>query len=247
MIARTVLEPGWVEVIVVEKTPILLVVPMAEAKFVPAPEERLTLWPVKGFPELSLTVTVMAELSLPLEFKLLRGLATTVDCVGLGVPMGTGSKVAVGWLLNRICPNPGLTMAEIIFVSGDVDERVAVKTPMESVAPLGGVMLLPDPETAREIVWALSPVLLISRTVTVMVVIWVPLAVKPVLVETDTEEVMSRAMPAGGKGGPGGRLAIRWLLPPLPPQATANMHAAQKLKKLAGVRRMMSPSSLLDF
>src|SRR5216683_2851580 len=160
MVADTVFDSAAVELNVPVATPLALVVPTGCVRVLPVPvAASTTVAPGIGLPFASRAVTVMVEVPLP---AVMGDVAATVDWVPETAPAFT-TTVAVCVIATA------LIVAETVFVSAPVDERVPVAIPLALVVPTGCVRVLPVPVAARTTVAPGIGLPFASRAVTVIV------------------------------------------------------------------------------
>src|SRR5216683_1074182 len=160
MVAETVFDPAAVELKLPVAIPLALVVPTGWINVFPVPvAAKTTVAPGIGLPFASRAVTVMVEVPLP---AVMGDVAATVDWVPETAPAFT-TTVAVCVIATA------LIVAETVFVSAPVDERVPVATPLAFVVPTGCVRVLPVPVAARVTVAPGIGLPFASRAVTVIV------------------------------------------------------------------------------
>src|SRR5213594_1865506 len=160
IVAETVFDSAAVDVRVPVATPLAFVVPTGWVSVLPVPEAaRTTVAPWIGLPLASRAVTVMVE---PVPPAVMGDVAATVDCAAETVPAFT-TTVAV------CVTATALIVADTVFDSAAVDERVPVATPLAFVVPTGCVSVLPIPEAASTTVAPWIGLPLASFAVTVMV------------------------------------------------------------------------------
>src|SRR5881409_3707514 len=117
----------------------------------------------------------MVEVPLP---AVMGDVAATVDCAAETVPAFT-TTVAV-WVIAT-----ALIVAETVFDSAAVDERVPVTTPLALVVPTGWVSVFPVPVAASTTVAPWIGLPLASRAVTVIVEVPLPAVMGDVAVTVD--------------------------------------------------------------
>src|SRR6266851_393018 len=145
-VAETVFDPAAVELKLPVAIPLALVVPTGWINVFPVPvAARTTVAPGIGLPFASRAVTVMVEVPLP---AVMGDVAATVAVCVIAT---------------------ALIVAETVFVSAPVDERVPVATPLAFVVPTGCVRVLPVPVAARVTVAPGIGLPFASRAVTVIV------------------------------------------------------------------------------
>jgi len=161
IVAETPFDPAAVELSEPVATPLALVVAAGWVSVLPAPvAASTTVAPATGLPLASRAVTVIVEVPLP---ALIGEVAVTVDCAADTAPAFT-TTVAV-WAIAT-----ALIVADTVFVSAVVEERVPVATPLAFVTPIGCVRVFPVVGVAASATvapWTGFP--LASRAVTVMV------------------------------------------------------------------------------
>src|SRR6266851_1068620 len=159
-VAETVFDPAAVELKLPVAIPLALVVPTGWINVFPVPvAARTTVAPGIGLPFASRAVTVMVEVPLP---AVMGDVAATVDWVPETAPAFT-TTVAVCVIATA------LIVAETVFVSAPVDERVPVAIPLALVVPTGWINVFPVPVAARVTVAPGIGLPFASRAVTVIV------------------------------------------------------------------------------
>jgi len=178
IVAETVFDPAAVELSKPVATPLALVVAAGWVSVLPAPvAASTTVAPATGLPLASRAVTVIVEVPLP---ALIGEVAVTVDCAADTAPAFT-TTVAV-WAIAT-----ALIVADTVFVSAVVEERVPVPTPLAFVTPIGCVRVFPVVGVAASVTvapWTGFP--LASRAVTVMVDVPLAAVIGDVAVTVDS-------------------------------------------------------------
>lgn len=151
-------------------------------------EARTTVAPLIGFENWSRTVAVMVDWLAPLLAVIVVGRAARSEAAALTGPAVTVTDAV--WV-TRTLP---FTVALIVFASAVVEEKLAVKTPLPFVVPLAaGLKLLPLPV---ELSTTAAPGIRfekVSRTVTVMSDVLVPLDAVMEATDAEAEDLL----PAG--------------------------------------------------
>lgn len=160
-VADTVLGSTAVELKVPVATPLELVVPPPLRVFPDPVAASTTLEPLTGFPNWSLTVTVIVDEPVPTTIEV--GWALTLDCAALIGPVLT---VTTGCCVRVTPPATAVTVCE----PAPVELNVPVVTPLPFVAA-GWVKLLPLPVAERVTAIPLSGLPLPFLTVMVMVLL----------------------------------------------------------------------------
>src|SRR6266852_4112182 len=177
MVAETVFDPAAVELKLPVAIPLALVVPAGWVRVLPGPvAARTTVAPGIGLPFASRAVTVIVD---PVPPAVIGEAAATVESAAETVPAFT-TTVAV-WVIAT-----ALTVADTVFDSATVDERVPVATPLALVVAAGCVRVLPVPEAARTTVAPGIGLPLASRAVTVIVEPVPPAVIGDVAATVDT-------------------------------------------------------------
>src|SRR5712692_1278055 len=177
IVADTVFDSAAVEVSVPVATPLALVVPTGWVRVFPVPvAASTTVAPGIGLPFASFAVTVIVE---PVPPAVIGEVAATVDCTAETAPAFT-TTVAV-WVIAT-----ALIVAETVFDSAAVDERVPVTTPLTLVVPTGCVSVFPVPDAARTTVAPWIGLPFASRAVTVIVEPVPPAVIGDVAATVDT-------------------------------------------------------------
>jgi len=178
IVAETPFDPAAVELSEPVATPLALVVAAGWVSVLPAPvAASTTVAPATGLPLASRAVTVIVEVPLP---ALIGEVAVTVDCAADTAPAFT-TTVAV-WAIAT-----ALIVADTVFVSAVVEERVPVATPLAFVTPIGCVRVFPVVGVAASATvapWTGFP--LASRAVTVMVDVPLAAVIGDVAVTVDS-------------------------------------------------------------
>jgi len=178
IVAETPFDPAAVELSEPVATPLALVVAAGWVSVLPAPvAASTTVAPATGLPLASRAVTVTVEVPLP---ALIGEVAVTVDCAADTAPAFT-TTVAV-WAIAT-----ALIVADTVFVSAVVEERVPVATPLAFVTPIGCVRVFPVVGVAASVTvapWTGFP--FASRAVTVMVDVPLPAVIGDVAVTVDS-------------------------------------------------------------
>src|SRR5207244_5679242 len=135
IVTETVFEPVAVEASVPVATPFASVVPTGCVNVFPVVgvAASTTVAPATGLPLASRAVTVIVDVPLP---AVIGEVAVTVDCAADTAP-GFTTTVAV-WAIAT-----ALIVADTVFVSAVVEERVPVATPLAFVTPIGCVGVFP--------------------------------------------------------------------------------------------------------
>src|SRR5216683_1137734 len=177
MVAETVFDPAAVELKLPVAIPLALVVPTGWINVFPVPvAAKTTVAPGIGLPFASRAVTVMVEVPLP---AVMGDVAATVDWVPETAPAFT-TTVAVCVIATA------LIVAETVFVSAPVDERVPVAIPLALVVPTGWINVFPVPVAARTTVAPGIGLPFASRAVTVIVDPVPPAVIGEVATTVDT-------------------------------------------------------------
>src|SRR5262245_15028815 len=167
-----------IEAIVPVATPLEFVTPGCTNVLLLPVEASCTVWPTTPLPFWSRTVTVIVEVAVPLAITPVVGDAVAVVRTAL-IVLGSPTKSTVGCWATTIWLAPGFTVAAIVLVSAVMLAIVPVATPKASVGP-GWTSVLLLPVAARLTAWPATGLPLMSRTVTVIVEVAVPLATTPV-------------------------------------------------------------------
>src|SRR6266852_4568472 len=166
IVAETVLDSAAVDARVPVATPLALVVPTGWVSVLPVPvAASTTVAPGIGLPFASRAVTVIVD---PVPPAVIGEVAATVDWVPETAPAFT-TTVAVCVIATA------LTVADTVFDSATVDDRVPVATPLAFVVPTGWVSVLPVPVAASTLVAPVIGLPSASFAVTVIVLWLVPL------------------------------------------------------------------------
>jgi hypothetical protein len=178
IVAETVFEPAAVELRVPVATPLAFVVPTGCVRSFPVVgvAASTTVAPSIRLPLASRAVTVMVEVPLP---AVIGDVALTVDWAAETAPAFT-TTVAV-WVMAT-----ELIVAETVFDSAAVEDRVPVATPLPFVVPTGCVRSFPVVGVAASTTVAPSirfP--FASRAVTVIVEVPLPAVIGDVALTVD--------------------------------------------------------------
>src|SRR5713101_2855271 len=140
MVPEPLFDSAVVELNLPVAPPLAFVVPTGCVRVLPVPvAARVTVAPGIGLPFASRAVTVMVDVPLP---AVLGEVAATVDTVADTAPAFT-TTVAVCVIATA------LIVADTVFDSATVDERVPVATPLALVVAAGCVRVFPVPVAAR--------------------------------------------------------------------------------------------------
>ena len=162
--------PAAVELSVPVATPLAFVGLAGCVSVFPEPvAASTTVAPLTGLPLASRAVTVIVEVPLPAVIEV--GDAVTVDCDADTEPAVTVT-VAV-----CVTATP-LIVADTVLVSGVVELRAPVATPLAFVGLAGCVSVLPVPVAASTTVAPLTGFPFASRAVTVIVEVPLPVAIE---------------------------------------------------------------------
>jgi len=178
IVAETAFDPAAVELSEPVATPLALVVVAGWVSVLPAPvAASTTVAPATGLPLASRAVTVTVEVPFPAP---IGEVAVTVDCAADTAPAFT--TTAAVWAIAT-----ALIVADTVFVSAVVEERLPVATPLAFVTPIGCVRVFPVVGVAASVTvapWTGFP--LASRAVTVMVDVPLPAVIGDVAVTVDS-------------------------------------------------------------